>query len=54
MVAARAMTQYPDLDDAAIQMHLGSLLARGIIEANGDLSDLRRSEIRLRLEGGDV
>jgi len=54
MVAARAMTHIPNIDDATLQHHLQSLHARGLIEANGDLADLRHSEIRLRLEGGDV
>jgi predicted ArsR family transcriptional regulator len=54
MVAARAMTHIPQIDDATLRIHLQSLQARGLIEAHGDLADLRHSEIRLRLEDGDV
>jgi hypothetical protein len=54
MIAARAMTHFPQIDDATLEHHLRSLHARGLIEAHGDLADLRHSEIRLRLEGGDV
>ena len=51
MVVAKAMSQLRDVDDSLFQQRLESLAQRGIIEASGDLSQMRHSEVRLKHQG---
>jgi hypothetical protein len=51
MVVAKAMSQLHDVEDSTFQQRLESLAQRGIIEASGDLTQMRQSEVRLKHQG---
>lgn len=54
MVAARAMSEDPKVDDRSVQQCLKSLGERGLIEIAGDITELRTSEVRRISKQGDV
>ena len=54
MVVARILNQFPGEDDSYLGRRLELLSERGLVEAQGDLSNLRHSEVRLPQGNGDA